>query len=86
MKDGKRREGLSLSPLLADREEERYLSGYPSSPTVFQTLTNDSLPDTGMEFPELRHRPSPPPGGQGGADVVGQPHVQVERENPSRER
>ena len=82
----KRGSSLSQGPLQTDREDERHLSGYSPSPTVLSSSTDDSYTGSGTELPELRHLHTPLQGMQGGAEVVGRPHVQVEWENPNKER
>ena len=56
--------------------------GHPPSPTILPTLANEADRNTGAELTELRLVPYPLSSRPGGAKVVGQPHGQMEWEDP----
>ena len=80
-----RRECLSQSPGSAGGEDECYISGDPTSPTVFSPFADGTIRHTEQELSVLRGTSSSDRVLQGGANVVGHPHDKLEWKIPSQE-
>ena len=79
---GKSRAGLSPSSGTACGEDECNISGDPTSPTIFSPSTNGTVRYIKKKLTVLRGTGSPFSELQGGTDVVGQPHGEMEWEIP----
>ena len=77
--------GYCSGTLAPGGEDAGNLKGYSPGPIILPSLANETDRDTRAELTELRLVPYPIPARTGGARVVGQPHVQMERENPHKE-
>ena len=82
---GQRRPGVRQSPGQAGGKDECNITGDPTSPIILSPSADGPVEDTEHPLPVLRGTSSPDTGMQGGTDVVGHPHDQLEWEVPPQE-
>ena len=82
---GQGRVDLSPSPFTITREDECHITGDPPGSPLLPSPPKVPLRLSGPEFTELQCPVMPFPEVQGGTDMVGHPHVQVEWEIPHQE-